>query len=332
MSSAGLSITDLKELVQQDIQTSQALQRRIDAIRTAIAEGTTIPDDNVIDLESESKKMLKDLIVRIEEIEEQPSLTATDRETLQALNARQVVCDKQVMQLAEFRDLQWQALGRDYYKAEYESLELEKRLEAGTKAQMYRKMPVPVSVPEQKPVSRGGQASGGAPTCAVKASTAAGPSMESVAEPVDSRDIGAAPYAASPATHPAHAAHDESFVEVMYEGDEGEGEDGGVEDEEDEEPDKTTWPLCYRILNVDPKTDPHYYQEVCERAYRSLSLQHEPKRLPNDPEAPARWAAITKAYETLTDPARKQYYDMHGKESADLQDFDLSTLSIGGGR
>lgn len=57
-------------------------------------------------------------------------------------------------------------------------------------------------------------------------------------------------------------------------------------------------------------------------------MKHEPQRLPNDPEAPARWAAIMKAYETLTDPGRKQYYDMHGREPVELEEFDLSKLSI----
>ena len=64
------------------------------------------------------------------------------------------------------------------------------------------------------------------------------------------------------------------------------------------------------------------------RAYRRLSLKHDPKRLPNDPEAPARWEAITKAYVTLTDDRRKQFYDTHGNEPAILKDLDLSKLSI----
>ena len=64
------------------------------------------------------------------------------------------------------------------------------------------------------------------------------------------------------------------------------------------------------------------------RACRRLSLKHEPKRLPNDPEAPARWEAITKAFSILSNPARKQFYDTHGNEPAILKDLDLSKLCI----
>lgn len=59
-----------------------------------------------------------------------------------------------------------------------------------------------------------------------------------------------------------------------------------------------------------------------------LAPQHDPARLPNDPGAPARWAAIVKARETLEDPERKAFYDMHGRTPLGLEDFELSSLSI----
>ncbi|KAK5126240.1 hypothetical protein LTR85_010475 [Meristemomyces frigidus] len=325
MSSAGLSIADLKDLVQQDIQDSQQMQSHIDELRTVIAEGRTIPDVHALqDLESKGRKMLKDLIIRIDKIEDQDSLTATDREMLQALNARQVVCDKQIMQIVEFRDLHWQARGKDYYPENPEIIVPEKRLRPGAKARMYRKKPTAA------PETASGPSTEGASTPVVEPKKPLGPSMKSVAEPVDPRDIGAAPYATSRDAHATGTVPSENLFEVVYEDEEyeDEGEYEYEEEEEDEETIKAKWPLCYRIMDVDPRTEPHLYEEVCKRAYRSLSLKHEPKRLPNDPEAPARWAAITKEYETLTDPARKQYYDMHGKEPADLQDFGLSTLTI----
>jgi curved DNA-binding protein CbpA len=65
------------------------------------------------------------------------------------------------------------------------------------------------------------------------------------------------------------------------------------------------------------------------RAHRKLALKHDPKRVPNDPTAPERWAAITKAYETLKDPERKKFYDLQGRVPADLEDFDISSLHIG---
>ena len=55
---------------------------------------------------------------------------------------------------------------------------------------------------------------------------------------------------------------------------------------------------------------------------------HDPRHRPNDPDAPARWAAVTKAYETLTDPDRRNYYNLHGRTPADLADFELSRLDI----
>lgn len=42
----------------------------------------------------------------------------------------------------------------------------------------------------------------------------------------------------------------------------------------------------------------------------------------------ARWAAIEKAYDVLTDPERKQFYDLHGRVPAGLEDFDMSKLHI----
>ena len=57
-------------------------------------------------------------------------------------------------------------------------------------------------------------------------------------------------------------------------------------------------------------------------------MKHDPTRVPNDPEAPRRWEAIMKAYNTLTDPERKKFYDMHGREPAELKWLDLSKLSI----
>ena len=64
------------------------------------------------------------------------------------------------------------------------------------------------------------------------------------------------------------------------------------------------------------------------RAYKKLSHQHDPKLKPNDPDAPARWAAITAAHRILSDRDRKKFYDATGRAPADLDDFDMSRLSI----
>lgn len=176
MSSAGLSIADLKSLIQRDILACEHIQIRIDELRDVILAGKTIADANALDsMETEGRKMLRDLLSRIDAIEGQATdLTATDREMLQALNARQVVCDKQVMQLAELRDLHRQARG-----LEFEVLE------------------------------------------------------------------------------------DELEPEEEEEEEEGEGEQVDGEDQEEEF--KESWPLCYRIMDVDPKTEKYYYDDVCKK-------------------------------------------------------------------
>jgi DnaJ-class molecular chaperone len=48
--------------------------------------------------------------------------------------------------------------------------------------------------------------------------------------------------------------------------------------------------------------------------------------LPNDPEAPAHWEKITKAYEILKDHDKRMYYDAHDNVSAELEDFDVAAL------
>lgn len=63
-------------------------------------------------------------------------------------------------------------------------------------------------------------------------------------------------------------------------------------------------------------------------ALKQLALKHSPKYFPNDPSAPERWQAVQKAYDTLSDPARKRFYDAQGRTPAELVDFDLSTLSF----
>ena len=63
-------------------------------------------------------------------------------------------------------------------------------------------------------------------------------------------------------------------------------------------------------------------------SYRVLGLKHDPTRFPNDPTAPERWAACTKAYAMLSDPERKKFYDLREKTPKDLQDFDISKLRL----
>ena len=48
------------------------------------------------------------------------------------------------------------------------------------------------------------------------------------------------------------------------------------------------------------------------RAYRRLARRYHPGINPGDPAAPARFADITRAFETLSDPERRRAYDAGG--------------------
>ena len=61
----------------------------------------------------------------------------------------------------------------------------------------------------------------------------------------------------------------------------------------------------YDTLEVSARASP----EVLRAAYRSLIQRFHPDRRPDDPEAAARAAAITEAYDVLSDPVRRAAYD-----------------------
>ena len=61
----------------------------------------------------------------------------------------------------------------------------------------------------------------------------------------------------------------------------------------------------YDTLEVSARASP----EVLRAAYRSLIQRFHPDRRPDDPEAATRAAAITEAYDVLSDPVRRAAYD-----------------------
>src|ERR687892_1471026 len=80
--------------------------------------------------------------------------------------------------------------------------------------------------------------------------------------------------------------------------------------------------------------------EEVKRAYRKLARQHHPDANQQDPEAAERFKEITRAYEVLSDPDKRQRYDMFGDEragagAAGFADFggisDLFQTFFGGG-
>jgi molecular chaperone DnaJ len=57
-------------------------------------------------------------------------------------------------------------------------------------------------------------------------------------------------------------------------------------------------------------------QDEIKRAYRQRARELHPDTNPDDPSAEAQFKEITVAYETLSDPDRRQRYDMFGPEGA----------------
>lgn len=97
---------ELKALIARDLAASNELADRISQLRVDIAEGKPLPSKKVDLMERSNKDMTKDLVSRVEKIESVSPLETTDREMLQALNARLAVCDLQAMRLAELRDVE----------------------------------------------------------------------------------------------------------------------------------------------------------------------------------------------------------------------------------
>jgi hypothetical protein len=100
------STAELKALIARDLAASNELAERISQLRIEIAEGKPLPPKNVDLMERSNKDMTKDLVLCVEKIESASPLDVTDREMLQALNARLAVCDLHAMRLAELRDVE----------------------------------------------------------------------------------------------------------------------------------------------------------------------------------------------------------------------------------
>lgn len=232
MSLTGTNTAELRELIKQDIEDSRELQIQIDKLQYDLEQGNAPRDDNVLGpIESQSKKMSKELARRIEEIEDIPQKSASDREFLQALNARQVAWDRQILQIREMADLIYEARTRGYGEAA-DSL----REEETDKEQLLSAPGPSAAVLETG--STGSEEAGSNTSECGSGSVADGPE-EAVYDnelQQSNEDVG----------------YDEDFVN--YEA-----------DEEDIEPDKSKWPLCYRVLDIDPETDAASMSAACKK-------------------------------------------------------------------
>lgn len=73
----------------------------------------------------------------------------------------------------------------------------------------------------------------------------------------------------------------------------------------------------YKILGV-PKTAS---EDEVKKAYRKLAMKYHPDKNPNDKVAEEKFKEISRAYETLKDPKRKQLYDQFGENPSYAQAF-----------
>jgi molecular chaperone DnaJ len=73
----------------------------------------------------------------------------------------------------------------------------------------------------------------------------------------------------------------------------------------------------YAVLGVSPSAS----SEDIKRAYRRLARQYHPDANRDDPRTEERFKEITRAYEVLSDPNKRQRYDMFGDERQEASGF-----------
>src|SRR5918995_6595422 len=90
----------------------------------------------------------------------------------------------------------------------------------------------------------------------------------------------------------------------------------------------------YAILGVPREAT----ADEIKRAYRELARRYHPDANPENPEAVEHFKEVNRAYEVLSDPDRRQRYDMFGDDRAGAEGFgdyggisDLFSAFFGGG-
>lgn len=235
ISPAGVSIGDLRELVKTDLRASNELQQRIDQLHEDANEGRS-PSINQALMGIEHKRIGKDLVLHIEQIEAQGDLAKDDREMLQQLTARLAIHDLQSARLAQYRDLQL-AGGRQRPR---EWLETEKHPSEA-----------------QPSSSRKRRSTNTEPILEPWAGLNTSPSSTVTPQPM-----------------PAGTTTEDVFPKrSTFAGEQAEYDEDGDSDSDDqaeyydEEPNvnKSTWPLLYRIIGIDPETPEYLFGAELDR-------------------------------------------------------------------
>lgn len=66
----------------------------------------------------------------------------------------------------------------------------------------------------------------------------------------------------------------------------------------------------YRVLELNQEAT----EADIKKAFRRLSVKYHPDKNPGDQGAAKKYIEVSKAYEILTDPEKKQLYDLYGEE------------------
>jgi len=88
----------------------------------------------------------------------------------------------------------------------------------------------------------------------------------------------------------------------------------------------------YQVLGVGKDAS----DKQIKREYHKLSLKYHPDKNPGDEEAAKKFLAISTAYDVLSNPDKRQVYDIHGEEglkkAEQPQAMDPWSQLFGGGQ
>lgn len=83
----------------------------------------------------------------------------------------------------------------------------------------------------------------------------------------------------------------------------------------------------YQVLGVSKDAD----EKKIKQAFRKLAKQYHPDANPNDPTAEQRFKEINEAYEALSDPEKRKFYDRFGQDYARYQEAGVNPDDFGAG-